>query len=164
METMVSKHVSLKEVSKSDTAIRMGIDNTPKGDQLENIKLLCEKVFEPVREWAGIPIKLSSVFRSDALNAAVPGSSRTSQHCANNGAAMDIDNDGSAITNKHIFDFIKTHLDFDQLIAEFPVNGNPSWTHVSYKSKGNRKEILVATKISGATKYLPYKGNEKLVY
>ena len=151
---MISKHVSLKEVSKSDTAIRLGIDNTPKGTQLANIKLLCEKVFEPLREWAGVPIKLSSVFRSDELNKAVPGSSRTSQHCANNGAAMDIDNDGSTITNKHIFDFIKTHLDFDQLIWEFGNESQPDWVHVSYKATGNRKEILQAKKINGVTKYV----------
>jgi zinc D-Ala-D-Ala carboxypeptidase len=153
---MLTKHVSIKEVSKSDTAIRLGIDNTPTGKHLENIKLLCEKVFEPVREWAKVPIKLSSVYRSEKLNKAVKGSS-TSQHCANDGAAMDIDNDGSTVTNKMIFDYVKANIDFDQMIWEFGNESNPDWVHISYKAKGNRKQILKAVKQNGKTAYIPYK-------
>lgn len=149
---MISKHVSVKEISKSDTAIRLGIDNTPKGQHLENIKELCENVFEPLREWAKVPIKISSGYRSEALNKAVKGSS-TSQHCANNGAALDLDNDGSTVTNAMIFDYILSALPFDQLIWEFGDKTNPDWVHVSYKKGGNRKQVLKAVKLNGKTVY-----------
>jgi hypothetical protein len=94
------------------------------------------------------------------LNTAV-GGSLSSQHCT--GEAIDIDMDGTSITNKQIFDFIKDNLVFDQMIAEFPENGNPAWVHVSYESTGKqRKQILVAKKVGGATKYIPYKSDADL--
>jgi hypothetical protein len=157
METMVSKYISLKEVSKSNTASKKGIDNTPKGSQLENIKKLCINVIDPLREWKGEPLYVSSCFRSDALNKVTPGSSKTSQHCAYNGAAMDIDDVGGKITNKQMFEFIKLHLDFDQLIYEFGDNNNPDWVHVSYVSKEkNRKQVLRATSVDGEPSYSNY--------
>ena len=157
----ISTHLNLAEVTRSDSAKRHGIDNTPTAEHLENFKLLAEKVFEPIRLHFKTPIFISSGYRSQALNAFIKGSA-SSQHCK--GQAIDIDMDGSkgGVTNKMVFDFIVSRLDFDQLIAEFPENGNPAWVHVSYVKSGNRKQILVAKRIGGATKYIPYKSDADL--
>jgi D-alanyl-D-alanine dipeptidase len=157
----ISTHLNLAEVTRSDSAKRHNIDNTPTAEHLENFKLLAEKVFEPIRLHFKTPIFISSGYRSKALNAFIKGS-ETSQHCR--GQAIDIDMDGSkgGVTNKMVFDFIKNRLDFDQLIAEFPENSNPAWVHVSYVKTGNRKQILVAKRISGATRYIPYKSDDDL--
>jgi hypothetical protein len=157
----ISTHLNLAEVTRSDSAKRHGIDNTPTAEHLENFKLLAEKVFEPIRLHFKEPIFISSGYRSKALNDFIGGSA-SSQHCK--GQAIDIDMDGSkgGVTNKMVFDFIKSRLDFDQLIAEFPENSNPAWIHVSYVKTGNRKQILVAKRISGATRYIPYKSDDDL--
>jgi zinc D-Ala-D-Ala carboxypeptidase len=151
----ISKHLSLAEVSRSETAKRKGINNTPSGEHLENFKKLAENVFEPIREHFGVPIHISSGYRSKELNSAVGGSS-TSQHCS--GEAIDIDMDGTSITNAQIFNFIKDNLVFDQMIWEFGTDKNPDWVHVSYESTGKqRKQILKAVKSGGKTSYVPYK-------
>ena len=157
----ISTNLNLSELTRSDSAKRNGIDNTPTAEHLENFKLLAEKVFEPIRAHFKVPIHISSGYRSKALNDFIKGSA-SSQHCQ--GEAIDIDMDGSSsgVTNKMVFDFIKEKVDFDQLIAEFPENSNPAWVHVSYTKKGNRKQILVAKRISGATKYIPYKSDADL--
>jgi len=85
---MISEHISEKEAVKSITALRLGIDNTPDADSLNNMKIIAEKVFEPLRKWVGGPIKINSFFRSSALNQAIGGSSR-SQHCQ--GRALDVE-------------------------------------------------------------------------
>ena len=151
----LSKHFELAEFIRSSTAKRAGISNMPTDAHLENIKLLCEKVLEPIRVHFARPIILSSGYRSAALNRAVGGSS-SSQHCS--GEAADIDMDGTNITNTQIFNYIKDNLEFDQLIWEFGTDTNPDWVHVSYESNGRqRKQILRAVKKNGATSYLPYK-------
>jgi hypothetical protein len=157
----ISEHLNLSELTRSDSAKRNGIDNTPTAEHLENFKLLAEKVFEPIRAHFKVPIHISSGYRSKALNDFIKGS-LSSQHCQ--GEAIDIDMDGSSsgVTNKMVFDFIVSRLDFDQVIAEFPENGNPAWVHVSYVKSGNRKQILVAKRIAGATKYIPYKSDADL--
>jgi hypothetical protein len=156
----LSKNLALAEVTRSETAKRKGISNMPTPEHLENFKKLAENVFQPIREHFGVPIHISSGYRSKALNTAV-GGSLSSQHCT--GEAIDIDMDGTSITNAQIFHFIKDNLNFDQLIAEFPVNSNPAWVHVSYESSGKqRKQILVAKKVGGATKYIPYKTDADL--
>jgi zinc D-Ala-D-Ala carboxypeptidase len=154
----ISPNLNLAEITRSDTAKRHGIDNTPTAEHLENFKLLADKVFEPIREHFKTPIFISSGYRSKALNDFIKGRAN-SQHCK--GQAIDIDMDGSngEVTNRMVFDFIKNKLDFDQLIAEFPENSNPAWIHVSYIKSGNRKQILVAKRIAGATKYIPYKSD-----
>ena len=154
----ISKHISLKEATYSSTGEAKKIDNSPTAEHLVSMKLLAEKVFEPVREWYGKPIKINSFYRSKALNMAIPGSSLTSQH--SKGEAMDMD---TASDNKKIFDYIRENLDFDQIIAEFPTNSEPSWVHVSYKAKGNRKQVLVAKKVNGKTTYIPYKSDKDLL-
>jgi hypothetical protein len=149
----LSKHLSLAEVTRSETAKRKGVSNMPTPEHLENFKLLAEKVFEPIREHFKVPIHLSSGYRSKELNKAI-GGSLTSQHCT--GEAIDIDMDGSAsgVTNKMVFDYIKENLNFDQLINEFDY----SWVHVSYNSNGKqRKQILNAVKVGGKTTYTVHK-------
>ena len=149
---MISKHISEKEATKSVTALRLGIDNTPDGDTLNNMKLVAEKVFEPLREYVGGAIKINSFYRSSALNEAIGGSTR-SQHCK--GQAIDIDDIYGHKTNKEMFTWIKDNLDFDQMIWEFGNEDNPDWVHVSYVSEDkNRNRILKAVRDEGKTKYI----------
>jgi len=153
----LSEHLALAEVTKSDTAKRKGISNMPTEAHLANFKLLAENIFEPIRVHFGVPIHLSSGYRSAELNKAV-GGALSSQHCQ--GEAIDIDMDGrpGGVTNKMVFDFIKDNLNFDQLIWEFGTDANPDWVHVSYESTGKqRKQILKAVRKGSATSYVPYK-------
>lgn len=153
----ISNHLDLSEIIRSDSAKRKGISNMPTEEHINNFKILAEKVFEPIREHFGVPIHISSGYRSKELNDAI-GGSLTSQHCT--GEAIDIDMDGSnnGVTNKKVFDFIKDNLIFDQLIYEFGNDSNPDWVHVSYESTGKqRKQVLKAIKEGGKTKYVPYK-------
>tara|TARA_R100001440_G_scaffold6638_2_gene13517 strand:+ start:3473 stop:3937 length:465 start_codon:yes stop_codon:yes gene_type:complete len=149
---MISQHISEKEATKSITALRLGIDNTPNGDAISNMKELAEKVFEPLRAWVGGAIKINSFYRSPALNEAIGGSSR-SQHCK--GQAMDIDDIYGHKTNAEMFKFIKDELNYDQMIWEFGNEDNPDWVHVSYVSEDkNRNRILKAVRDDGKTKYI----------
>ena len=148
----LSTHLDLSEVIRSDSAKRNGISNMPTKEHIANFMLLAEKIFEPIREHFCVPIRISSGYRSKELNAKIGGSA-TSQHCK--GQAVDIDMDGTSLTNKQIFDYIKDNLPFDQLIWEFGNEDNPDWVHVSYVPNG-RKQILKAFKMNGATKYFPY--------
>ncbi len=149
----ISTNLSVEEVSKSLTATRKGIDNTPKGDHLNNLISIAQNIFQPIRNHFGAPIFVSSGYRSEALNKAI-GGAKTSQHCK--GQALDLDNDAVQYpTNKQIFDYIKDNLNFDQLIWEFGTEENPSWVHVSYKDEvNNRGQVLKAVKQGGKTVYL----------
>ena len=148
---MISKHISYKEATYSRTATRLNIDNKPNEEQLKNMKLIAEEVFEPLRMWVGGPIKINSFFRSPKLNTAIGGSSK-SQHC--HGQAIDLDDTFGRATNAEMFDFIKEHLNFDQMIWEFGDDDNPDWVHVSYvNDKDNRNRCLLAYKENGKTKY-----------
>jgi hypothetical protein len=148
----ISTHLNLAEVTRSDSAKRHGIDNTPNAEHLENFKLLAEKVFEPIRLHFKEPIFISSGYRSKALNDFIGGSA-SSQHCK--GQAIDIDMDGSTngVTNKMVYDYIKDNLKFDQLIWEFGDDTNPDWVHVSYNEGKNRNQKLKAIKSNGKTSY-----------
>ena len=151
----LSKNLALAEVTRSETAKRKGISNMPTPEHLENFKKLAENVFQPIRDHFGVPIRISSGYRSAALNKAIGGAS-SSQHCS--GEAIDIDMDGTTVTNAQIFNYIKDNLNFDQLIWEFGTDANPDWVHVSYESTGKqRKQILVAKRVGGKTTYVPYK-------
>jgi zinc D-Ala-D-Ala carboxypeptidase len=143
----LSKNLTLAEMVNSATAKRLGIDNHPTPEHFENMKFLAVKVFQPIRNHFGVPIFISSGYRSEVLNKNTKGASRTSQH--SKGQAMDIDMDNTSISNKQVFDFIKENLDFDQLINEFDY----SWIHVSYSKNGNRKQILNAKKVGKKTVY-----------
>ena len=149
---MISKHISYKEGVYSITAIRKGIDNEPNEEQLSNMKLVAEKIFEPVRTHFKVPIKVNSFFRSPDLNKAIGGSTK-SQHCK--GQAIDIDDTYGKIKNSDIYWWIKENLDFDQMIWEFGNNDNPDWVHVSYVSPDkNRNRCLKAYREDGKTKYM----------
>ena len=153
----LSENLTLAEVIKSSTAKRLGIDNTPTDQHLENLKLVAKHIFQPIREHFNKPINVSSGYRSKALNDATPGSSATSQHCS--GEALDLDQDSmnTGVTNKMVFEFIKNNLNFDQLIWEFGTDQNPDWVHVSYESTGRqRKQILKAVRVNGKTTYKPW--------
>ena len=156
----LSEHLNLSEVTRSESAKRNGISNMPTAEHIENFKVLAEKVFQPIREHFRCPIIISSGYRSKELNAVIKGSSSTSDHCF--GRAIDIDMDGTSISNNEVFDFIRKNLKFKQLIAEFPVNGKLSWVHVSYDANNLKNEILVAKKVNGKTVYIPYKTDKDL--
>jgi len=150
----LTAHFALAEFTRSESAKRHGVSNEPTPEHLENLKVLCEKVLEPIRIKFG-PINISSGYRSKALNHYI-GGSLNSQHCEAKAADIDMDGMGGA-TNTEIFNFIKDSLDFDQLIWEFGDNNKPDWVHVSYNAGKNRKQMLKALKVNGKTVYAPYK-------
>ena len=150
----LSKNLSLAEMIISSEAKRKGIKNMPSESIVSNMKKLAINVFQPIREHFNSPIHISSGFRSIELNKSIGGSS-SSQHCS--GEAMDIDMDGTTISNAKVFKWIKDNLSFDQLIWEFGTDANPDWVHVSYESSGKqRKQILKAIKKNGKTSYINY--------
>lgn len=147
----LTKNLSLAEVTKSATAIRMSIANTPSATHLIALKEVSKNIFQPCREHFGKPLAVTSGYRSEALNEAINGS-KTSQH--SKGEALDLDADVfGGFSNAELFNYIKDHLDFDQLIWEFGNNNNPAWVHCSYKTRGNRNEVLIAIKTNNQTTY-----------
>jgi putative chitinase len=150
----LTQHFNLKEFTRSETAMRKGIDNTPNAVHANNLKLVCEKILEPVRNHFGKPVRINSGYRGPALNAAVGGSSK-SQHC--NGEAVDFEIDGLA--NPELAKWVSENCEFDQIILEFydPKEGpNSGWVHASYSSSGNnRKQLLTAVLVNGKTVYKP---------
>jgi len=151
----ISVHITYKEATRSQVAIKKGIENIPSFHQLQNMKALAQRVFEPLRIWAETRLFISSFFRSLTLNFAIGGSPK-SDHCAmNDTAAMDIDADVyGGITNRQVFHFIRDNLDFDQLIWEYGNDEQPDWVHVSYSRGINRKIILRAFRTETGTKYI----------
>ena len=148
----LTENLSLAEVTKSATAIRMSIANTPSATHLIALKEVSKNIFQPCREHFGKPLAVTSGYRSEALNEAINGSSKTSQH--SKGEALDLDADVfGGFSNAELFNYIKDHLDFDQLIWEFGNNNNPAWVHCSYKTRGNRNEVLIAIKTNNQTTY-----------
>ena len=139
----LSKNLSLAEVTKSTTAKRLGIDNTPDEWATENLRQIAVNVFQPLRDAFGCPIYVSSGYRGPELNRAIGGSQR-SQHME--GRALDLDADvyGNC-TNSQIFNWIRENLEFDQMVWEFGDSDNPDWVHVSFVYDGvNRKRCLKA--------------------
>ena len=153
MSENISKHISYNEAIKSQAAIRLGIKNEPNSIELANMKRLAEKVFEPIRLHFGVPIGISSFYRSAIVNHKIGGST-SSQHCK--GQAIDLDADiYGGVTNKEIFYFVKDNLEFDQLIWEFGSNDEPAWVHISF-SDNNRGQILRAISEKGSVKYVVF--------
>ena len=151
----ISEHISYKEATRSNTAIRYGIENTPGTEEIKNMQRWAEKIFEPLRKWAGGAIRISSFYRSPELNKKV-GGSPTSSHIK--GEAGDIDDVFGYKTNAEMFEYIRTNLVFDQLIWEFGDNNNPDWIHVSYREFGNRCQVL------RSVKYKNWMGQTKTKY
>jgi hypothetical protein len=148
----LSKNLTLAEVTKSTTAKRLGIDNTPDDWTTENLRQVALNIFQPLRDCFGCPIYVSSGYRSGELNTAIGGSSR-SQHVE--GRALDLDADVyGGCTNSQVFNWIKDNLEFDQLIWEFGDQDNPDWVHVSYVYDGiNRKRCLKACRDDNGKTY-----------
>ena len=147
----LSTNFTLKELTKSDTATRLGLDNTPDDEALENLKTLCEMVLQPVREHYGKSVTVNSAYRSPESNAAVNGS-KSSDHCK--GMAADIEIVG--VANADLAQWIMDNLEYTQLILEFYTPGIPDsgWVHVSYDPNNLKKQELTATKVAGKTTYL----------
>ena len=148
----LSNNLSVKEVTKSNTAKRCGISNEPTIEHLENLKAIALNIFQPARNYFKKPIFVSSGYRSEALNEKI-GGSKKSQH--SKGQALDLDaHTFGGLTNQQLFKFISDHTDFDQLIWEFGTDEEPDWVHVSYASdRINRGEKLKAYKANNVTKY-----------
>lgn len=148
----LTKNFTLEELIKSETALRHDMDNTPGEAEIAALKLLAEKVLQPVRDHFGKGVKVNSGFRHPEVNAKV-GGSKTSDHCR--GQAADIEIPG--VANAELAQWIKDNLEFRQLILEFYTPGIPDsgWVHVSYVAEDNKKEVLTATKKDGKTVYLP---------
>ena len=147
----ISDHITYAEAIHSTTAKRKQIDNTPNQTQVDAMKLLAEKIFEPLREIVGGPIKVNSFFRSVALNETIGGVA-SSQHCK--GQAIDIDDVYGYKSNAEMYKWVKENLDFDQMIWEFGTDMQPNWIHISYVSEEeNRNKCLKAYKEDRKTKY-----------
>ena len=147
----LTANFSLQEMTKSETALRFGLDNTPNDSELENLVALCECVLQPVRDHFGKGVKVNSGFRDAEVNAKV-GGSKTSDHTR--GMAADIEIPG--VSNAELGQWIVDNLSFRQVILEFYTPGIPDsgWVHVSYNAGDNKKQVLTATKQSGKTVYL----------
>ena len=149
----LTENFSLNELTKSQTAERKGIDNTPSTEHQENLKSLCEMILQPIRDHFGQVVSVSSGYRSPELCVAI-GSSTKSQHAS--GCAADFEIFG--ISNKELADYIDQNLDYDQLILEYwkgEDEPNSGWVHCSFNTQGNRKQYLRAYKENGSTKYEP---------
>jgi len=144
----LSKNFALSEITHSNTAKRLGIDNEPTETHLQNMQHLVDNLLQPLRDAVG-PIRVSSGYRNPTLNRAI-GGSRSSQHCK--GEALDLQFwQMGEMNNKVIYDWIlQSGLEFDQMINEFDF----AWIHISLKKKGSRKQVLEAFKDDdGDTKY-----------
>lgn len=152
INTKLSENVTLKEVIKSQTATKLGIDNTPTPEHLENLKKVLNNVFEPLRKGLGNnPIFISCGYRGKKLNDATPGASITSYHCS--GKALDLDDTFGKITNAQIFHYIKDNLNYAELIWEYGNDTNPDWVHVAFDEGKNVKETLRCRLINKKPKY-----------
>lgn len=136
----LSENLTLREAITSQTAERKGLSNTPSQATIETMKITAGKVFQPVRDHFGKPIRVSSFYRSPAVNAAV-GGSKTSQH--RTGEAIDMQGT-NGLKNSEIFNYIRKNLDFDQLIWEYGTAKEPAWVHVSYTTKRKNRKMVFA--------------------
>ena len=151
----LSNNLTLKEATKSHTAIKNGLSNDPTPEEIVKLKLTAEKVFQPIRDHFGVAIGITSMFRSKEVNIKI-GGAKSSQHMKAEAIDIDADLFGGKVkneegelvplTNKMIFDYISENLEFDQLIWEFGSNDEPAWVHVSYKAEGNRGRKLKVVK------------------
>jgi hypothetical protein len=149
--TQLSKNFSLAEFTKSETATRKGLDNTPTPEVIQNLQKLVDNIIQPIREAIGKPIKINSGYRAPEVNASV-GGSKTSDHCK--GQAADIEINGMA--NGDLAQYIVDNYKFTQVILEFYTAGIPDsgWVHVSYDPNNLKCEALTAVKQDGKTVYL----------
>ena len=150
---LLSENFSLDELTKSQEAIRLGIENEPNEEQITNLILLCKNILQPIRNHFKMPVSISSGYRSVALCERI-GSSSKSQHTRGQAADFEI----FGLHNKEVSDWIVKNLDYDQCILEFwnPNDPNSGWIHCSYNDEdGNRKQYLRASKVKDAVIYYP---------
>jgi zinc D-Ala-D-Ala carboxypeptidase len=147
--TKISKYITYQEATFSATAVRRGIANVPDDQQLRNMRTVATEVFDKVRAAFGSPIRVTSFFRSAAVNRAI-GGSRNSQHTL--GEAIDMQ--GVKVKNSQIFWYIRKNLEFDQLIWEFGNDQEPDWVHVSFRKGKNRRQVLQAVLENGKQKFV----------
>lgn len=147
---LLSKNFTLEEMTKSQQGLRLGIDNTPSKDVIQNLSHLVVNILQPIRDALGKPIVISSGYRCIALNKAIGGSS-TSDHCK--GMAADIEIPG--VDNRELFNYIRSNFKFKQVILEFYKEGidDSGWVHVSYDQNNLKNESLLATSVAGKTVY-----------
>ena len=155
----LTPNFSLAEMTKSSTADRFGMDNTPRAEEIENLTILCECILQPVRDHFNHVVSVSSGYRSPQLCAAI-GSSVDSQHAK--GMAADFEIYGTP--NNEVFNWIKNNLMYDQMILEYwnPDEPNSGWVHVAYNpdSSENIKQNLRAYKDEdNKTQYKPLLGD-----
>ena len=150
--TQLTRNFSLHELTKSETALRYDMENTPGPTETANLTELAGKVLQPIRDHYAKGVKINSGFRHPDVNAKV-GGSRTSDHCR--GMAADIEIPG--VANAELAEWVKDNLEFTQLILEFYTPGIPDsgWVHVSYDPNNLKKQVMTATKQGGKTVYLP---------
>jgi hypothetical protein len=151
---LLSENFILDELTKSQEAIRLGIDNTPEDEHISNLILLCKNILQPVRNHFGKVVSVSSGYRSVALCEAI-GSSSKSQHTKGQAADFEI----FGVHNKEVSDWIVQNLNYDQCILEFwnPNDPNSGWIHCSFNDEVNRKQYLRASKVNNAVIYYPMK-------
>jgi hypothetical protein len=147
----LTENFSLHELTKSETALRLNLDNTPNEDTIDSLRLLAQKVLQPVRDHYGMGVKVNSGYRSPESNAAV-GGSKTSDHCKGQAADIEI----PSVPNAELAQWIMYNLDYTQLILEFYTPGIPDsgWVHVSYDPNNLKKQELTAMKVDGKTQYI----------
>ena len=141
----LTKNFSLNEFISSETALRRGIDNTPSAEVLANLKALCENIMQPLRDWYGKPINITSGYRSPALNRAIKGAAN-SDHMK--GQAVDFTLPKEDYPK--VFEWLRNNVQFTQIIDEFGF----SWIHISYDAKNLKKQALKAVKQNGKTLYI----------
>jgi len=149
----LTENISLKELTKSESATRFGLSNEPTEDIILNLKSLAVNILQPLRDHYNLPLIITSGYRSPELCLKI-GSSITSQHTKGQAADFEI----SGVANKDLSDWIHQNLDYDQLILEFwnPDEPNSGWVHCSYKNQiENRKQYLRAYKENNKTVYAP---------
>ena len=152
----LTRNFTLSELTKSDTAIRKGINNNPSPEQIENLKALAVNVLQPIRSHFDKPLIISSGFRCAQLCLEI-GSSVNSQHTASDeSAAADFEIPG--VDNRELARWIRYNLEVDQGILEFYKDGEPSsgWIHCSYSRNSNRQQWLRAARVDGKTHYTPW--------
>tara|TARA_R110001599_G_scaffold243766_1_gene443648 strand:+ start:492 stop:1100 length:609 start_codon:yes stop_codon:yes gene_type:complete len=156
LEMKLSENLSLSEITKSNTARRRNISNEPTPKHLKNLKHLAENGFQPIREHFGVPVYISSGYRSEELNSAI-GGALNSHH--KDGNAIDLDQDGrnTGVSNADIFWFILDNMDYTELIYEFGDDKNPGWVHYALvQGREKEKKTLRAIKVNGRTKYIKF--------
>lgn len=149
----LSKNFSLAEFTESNTAIRNGIDNNPTAEHIHNLVDLCENVLQPLRDRIGSSIRVTSGYRSEALNKAI-GGSKTSDHSHGRAADIKLVINGVNISDELYHGIKAMGVPFKQLIWEFGDDDTPQWVHIAFDKDNNKMQCLKAYKENGKTKYM----------